>query len=241
MKTKFKITAKIAQKVLIALLAIDILLVAIYGLTLLPGTPPFLAWLFDLDRERTLPTAFSALQLFLIGVVFLYSSRWPQQSRIAVPGALIVVGLGFVFLSLDEALAIHERISRTLKPIEWVPMFKGRHGAWIPLYLGAIGALLVAGRRTVGAMFRVYRRQSWIMVAGALVFCFGAVALEILSYQYLRGVDYSPLYKLQVATEELFEMVGASLILYGALGCACPTPEDTSRNASRQHPLTEQT
>lgn len=211
---------KVPTKVLYVLLTLDIFLLLAYILILLVDVNPLLSWQFDLDKERTISSVYSALKLFCIGFIFLLSDYWVNRHRTVSARFLTLVGIGFLFLSLDEALAIHERISRFFKPIAWYPMFQGRHGAWIPLYLMASAALLVTFRRTLVAMFRVYRLQMLIMATGVATVLIGAVGLEIISYQYLRGPDYSSLYTVQVAVEEFLEMVGTSLFLYGTLLCA---------------------
>ena len=45
----------------------------------------------------------------------------------------------------------------------------------------------------------------------------GGVGLEIISYQFLREDETSLFYIVEVAFEEFLEMLGASLILYGAI------------------------
>ena len=46
---------------------------------------------------------------------------------------------------------------------------------------------------------------------------FGAVVLEIISYQYLRTPEMYNWYLFKVALEEGLEMLGASIILYAVL------------------------
>ena len=49
--------------------------------------------------------------------------------------------------------------------------------------------------------------------------------MEIISYNYLKGMERQLLYKVEVALEEFFEMVGVSIILYGVILCALREPE----------------
>ena len=121
---------------------------------------------------------------------------------------------------MDEAATIHEKMTTVLRKIEWVPSFKGGHGIWILVYSAIAMVILIIGRRTIISFFKVYPRQAIIMLMGITIFLAGAVGLEIISYQFLRTAEYLPIYKLEVALEEVFEMAGASVILYGTILCA---------------------
>lgn len=200
----FKFTPQDANRMLFILILLEV----------------FLTLTFDLGKEASIPAWFSSMQLFLIGILFLFSKNWPKIHCIAAPYFLLFVGAGFIFLSMDEAAALHEKITAALKHIEWVPRFKGDHGIWIPAYFSMAIAMAVIGRRTIISGFKVYPRQAIIMLSGTIILLTGAVGLEIISYQYLRGSEYSYLYEVEVMVEEFFEMVGASLILYGTILCA---------------------
>lgn len=56
------------------------------------------------------------------------------------------------------------------------------------------------------------------MASGFAILLIGAVVLEVIGYQYLRGVpSLSHLYPLEVALEEFLEMIGVSIAVYGAI------------------------
>jgi hypothetical protein len=173
--------------------------------------------LFDLDGERTIPALFSSAQLFLVGLVFLLIGRETNPTRLPSPLFFFIVGAGFIFLALDEAISIHEKITHAFKNVAWMPRFKGNHGIWILLYplIGSIIFLIVY--QDLKAMWNRYRSTSMIIVLGAGIFVFGGIVLEILSYQFLRTGTTPILYKGEVALEEFLEMVGISVIFYGAL------------------------
>ena len=221
----FQFTIKDANRLLFTLILFEICLTLIFALDVLLEMPWPIHKLFNLDGEATIPAWFSSIQLFLIGVLFLFSGHWPQKHRIVIPGFLLLVGMGFIFLSADEAAVIHEKITGVLKCVEWVPRFKGNHGIWIPVYFSIAVVLAVIGRRTINSVLKAYPRQAIIILSGFVVFLIGAVGLEIISYWYLRGTEYSFLYKVEVALEEFFEMAGASIILYGTILCALRDPE----------------
>ena len=220
----FKFTHKDANKLLLGLILFEVFLSLVFALDIVLETSWQGPRIFDLDGEATIPAWFSSLQLFLIGVLFLFSRNWPQINRVFAPNVLLLVGCGFVFLSMDEAASFHEGITYNLDHIDWIPKFKGGHGIWIPIYLIMALVLVAASVRTIKSVFQVYSRQATIMLSGALVFLAGAVGLEIIGYQYVRGSEYSHLYEIEVLLEELLEMVGASIILYGTVLCALSKP-----------------
>lgn len=218
MRLSFDLEVKDAKKLLIWLLGFELLLVAIYALDNALGMPIWtLHSLFDLDAEQTIPDWFSALQLALVGLVFMLKARQPDVAHGLSPRFILLVGAGFLFLSADEAASIHERIGALLKKTRSAPGFKGGHGLWMLPY-AVLGLLLLwANLRSVAIMLTRYRRASLLMLGGFGVILVGAVGLEALSYQYLRGGDTPGLYVVEVACEEFLEMFGASVMLYGAL------------------------
>lgn len=216
-----------AKKLLVSLLLFETLLITIYLLGI-DGMPLKLGILFDLDRELTVPAWFSSMQLLVIGMLFLFSHNWPQRALIRFPNFLYLAGLGFIFLSMDEAISLHERLSTTLGHMksDWTPSFKGGCGIWMAVYLPVLMILALAAHRTIITFFRAYPHQARLLLVGAGIFFLGAVVLEIISYQYLRDNEASQIYKLEVALEEFFEMVGSSLILYGTILCAYTKPSN---------------
>ena len=229
----FPFTTRDANKLLIALLLFEVCLVLVFMLDALVEMPRPIHRLFDLDRESTIPAWFSAVQLFVIGMLFLFSGQWSRVHRIVRPGFLLVVGMAFIFLSMDEAASIHENITAGLKHVEWIPRFKGDHGIWIQFYILIIVVLAVVGGGTLVSMLSVYPRQSLILFFGLVTLLIGGIGMEIISYWYLRGSELAYLYKIEVALEEFFEMAGASIVLYGTISCALKPLELTTAESEK--------
>ncbi len=94
-----------------------------------------------MDGEQTIPAWFSSVQLFLIGLVFLLKIVHAHAEPAIARSFLLLMGLGFMFLSADEATQIHEQLSRSADKFGGLPGFKGGHGYWIAAY-GLIGVML---------------------------------------------------------------------------------------------------
>ena len=215
-----------AGKLFAVLLLFEACLVLIYLFDVFAGMPRPVHILFDLDAERTIPAWFSSAQLSCIGLVLLLSRFWPQQPHPEVAWFFLFTGLGFLFLSIDEAFELHEKVTGLLRPFEWIPRFRGNHGIWIPIYLIVMILLAFLFRHAIAALFQAYPRRIRIVLAGLAVFFIGAVGMEVISYQYVRPLGQSSIwYKLEVALEEFLEMAGASLVLYGVLSGALGAPE----------------
>ncbi|MCM1983197.1 hypothetical protein [Lyngbya confervoides] len=211
----FRVRVRDADHLLRLLILWECLLAGVYLLTTLTGMTGPIQQLFDLDREKTIPALFSALQLLGIGVAFWFSGLWSQSYRVSYAGFLKFAGLGFVFLALDEAAAIHERIGKYLRHFDWIPRLSGAHGGvWIWVYLSLALVILVITHRRILALWREHPKIVLLLAAGLGIFLLGAVGMEILSYLFFRQAEQSWLYILQVALEELLEMIGASVVLY---------------------------
>jgi len=206
------------NKLLYGLVAIEVLFVLIFFIDYLLGTPIWIIHTyFYLDGEMNIPAWFSSIQLSLVGIVFLLRAYQPVSSDYPSPVFMLMLGAGFLFLSADELTKIHETFSKTLKSIEWVPRFKGGNGLWISVYLLLCLTFVLTTYRHFCAMWNLYRKESFFMMTGIMVFLLGAVGFEIISYQFLRDDTSSMLYQVEVAVEEFLEMMGISLVLYGSI------------------------
>ena len=166
---------------------------------------------FDLGAEGTVPAWFSSGQFLLVGLALLAAAALRRGVSPSEMRLLLVAGLGFIFLSADEAAMIHERITRYFRTYEALPRFAGNRGVWVFVY-GAIGLVLFAVFiRSIAGFVRRLPRQSLLMASGFTIIVLGAVGLEVL---YFYDLWTGPA---QTAAEESLEMVGASLILTGAV------------------------
>jgi hypothetical protein len=168
----------------------------------------------DVDREVSIPTWFSAIQLFAIGLLLILQARGAKQLRFY----LFILGLGFMFLSMDESAAIHEKIIDSAKrlDLQWLLRLTcmGSHKAWMVPYVLVGLAVLLASYRPVLFIWRNFRREAVLVAIGLLLFGIGGIGLEILSFEFAEASSGTA-YNWTVAGEEFFEMAGMSVVLYG--------------------------
>jgi hypothetical protein len=158
------------------------------GVSLLAG--------FDLDRELVPPAAFSALLLLTAGGVAFLLADADRESGTSYR----VIGALYLFMGLDEGLAVHEHLSL------WTGI------GWIKLYSPIF---LLAGI----AWVRVLRRL-WNLVPARLLMIAGAafwVVSQVLEKVEALGGDRAAHYHVYVVFEETFEMAGSSCFLLGLL------------------------
>lgn len=215
------LTHRDAKRLLLGLIAIELVLTAIHmaGVTLefQLGRPIRVFHYADMDEEGNVPAWFSTIQLFIVALVAGLMARRARGDAMAFRPYILVWALGFLFLSMDEMVGIHETVSFVVaREFGGLPHFKGGHGYWIPLYIAVVLGVVLVGARRGFAFYRLFPRESRVITAGILVFLGGAVGLEAVSY-YMTDRGQTLLYGLQVGAEEFLEMLGVSLILYGTL------------------------
>jgi hypothetical protein len=204
------------------LLAIDFVLVTSYLVNHFSGAPFWkVTQLLDLNGEPTFATWYSAMKLGSIGLVLALAcwTRLPKNG--ARDGMLTIVPLIFWMMSLDEVAQIHEWLGE--KGDLLLPGGT-RHGSWLPhtgFWMFQMGIpfavfcwwLLRRAEARLPACSRGYR----LLGLGMLIFLVGANGWEILSNYVYQQPDY---YAIEAFAEELSEMTGATVMLWGALQLA---------------------
>jgi hypothetical protein len=182
---------------------------------------------FHMDKEGTITSWFSSMQLLTVAVLFYIASRVENKLRVLF---LICAGV-LVFFSADEAAGIHERVAKLLVQAGIRPVF-GWIGPWIILYplVAIVGLLIVIPALHV--MWREHRQPFELVVLGSLVFIFGAVGMECIGwgvFSPIRNPAHSIFYAGSVAVEEFCEMLGVSIALYGVLTFVLEHPTVSSK------------
>lgn len=196
--------------ILAVLLLVDLFLLVMFLTAVRSGSWMLMQW-FDLDSEQSLTTWFASSQLLIAGLILLLASGQSVGANRPSRSFCILVGLGLIFLSADEAASIHETLTLLVKErAAFMPLFRGDHGAWIFVY-GVIGLILLAANlRNIAILYHHHRRALLTVAAGFVGLVAGSVLVEIAGY-------YAWLFSapLQLTIEEGLELAGVSVMVFG--------------------------
>jgi hypothetical protein len=198
---------------------IDLGLGAAHIIDYLSGRPYWLlSRLIDLGQEGNIPQWYSSVQWFtaaaLLGIFAYYNFyRFRLRSWL-----LLALPLVFLAFSMDEVAMIHERLGRNTDVV--LPGGSRqdnvffRTGVWmfvmglpfIALFAALVFSVRVYFRRAAGPLKK--------MLLGVAVFLGGALGSEAFSNFV---IDFDSAYGvLQVVSEEVCEMLGSTIVLWGS-------------------------
>lgn len=203
-----------------AFLAADLGLGLMYVVMIGIGGPDKpLSWLFDLNRESSLTTWYASMQLFLVGCMLLLFVGHEFRRTRPHPWLLWLLPAAFLALSVDEVAMIHEWAGRKLDEV-FMPggdragsaIFRGT-GIWplalpIPFVLFMILLYFRLREHFLGCQRAVKR-----FAAGLGLLIAGAAGVEMV-YNFIPWNGVAQL--LQILFEEVMELGGATLMLWGA-------------------------
>ena len=179
--------------------------------------------LLDLNRERNIPTLFSALQLVIAAVLLLligHKHRSNGDSHIA----WVLLAAIFLFLAIDETASLHERLSDPIRAL--IDPTGLLYFPWVIPYSIAV-LILLAGFS--GFLMRLpTSARRWFFISG-VIYISGAIGFEMLSARHkeLFGSD-NAIYALYYTCEETLEMLGVAIFIYALLRYACATFQSIS-------------
>jgi len=213
-----------AKKILFSLIFIELIFAAIFYFNISSGEPSWLInILFNFDGEHNIPAWFSSSQYLLIAILLLV--LW-QQKRLNPPPSsafLLISGLLFIFLSMDEATDFHGKLAEMRHHFQWIPQAEEGRGIWISVYIFLGSVFILVTFRDLLALWKAYPKESMIVAIGATLLILGAAGMESIAYKILEGTTAQealatdPIYRIELLIEELLEMIGCSLMLYGAM------------------------
>lgn len=159
--------------------------------------------LFDVDEENNIPTWFSSANLMLTAAItlLLTTEKWRQRDRWRRHWMLL--GWGFLLLSLDEMAGLHESLNVVTE------------ASWAVYALPLIALLAIIFFRF---LFFLPARTALLFVLSGLIFLGGAVGVELYTEPYLLNDELNTLaYNLWTPVEEGMEMFGVILFQYALL------------------------
>ena len=165
---------------------------------------------FSLGAEQNFPTYFSTFVLLgcsaMLGVIGIGETGEEGHGTIY----WFALALIFLFLSMDEMMMIHERLTEPVRAL--VGDSYAPHYAWILPY----GLMLVAiGIAYARFLFRLPRRTALLFVVSGVLYVSGAIGFETMSGVISSEVGNKNVTYVALQTiEEILEMIGAIFFLY---------------------------
>ena len=170
---------------------------------------------FSLSGEQNVPTWYASGALLMSGALFSLIAHTKRAA--ADPFARHWQGLGviFVMLSLDEAVALHDGLNLVVDSLGGGGGGIFRWG-WV---LFAMAAVLGVGLAYLRFFLSLAPHFQRLFFSAAALFVGGAVGCEMLgAAQWRDGVELQSLgYAITSSLEETLEMCGIALLIYALL------------------------
>ena len=194
-----------------ALLALSLASV-VYKFEIDPGPHETLMRVANLDSEGGLGAWFESSALLLSGLLMLLIAAVRRRDGAAYVRHWAVLGTVFVYLSIDEAAALHEL---TINPLN--DRFDAGGVLYYTWIVPAALILLVLGATYLRFLRDLAPRTRALMLTAAALYIGGGMGMEAADGLYVDHHDKDTLvYALLTNFEEVLEMAGI-LVLFGAL------------------------
>lgn len=169
----------------------------------------------DFDYEANLPSLYSSTAiLFCAALLWIISiQKYNEQA----PFRYHWIGLAiiFIFLGIDEAVALHEDIGDIMEEQKWVDAKGFLFFAWVVPYGFLLMLFAVSYLKFV---FALPRPTMILFICAGLLFISGALGFEVIGAREadLHGTE-TILYSVLYTIEELCEMIGIVIFCYALL------------------------
>lgn len=171
---------------------------------------PVLLAAFSLGAENNFPAYFSTLALLACSVLLAAIAIGETRQEGCRPSYWAALSGIFLFLSMDEMMSIHERLSEPVKAL--VGETAVFHYAWVRPY-GVLVVIFVAAFSRF--LIHLPRRTALFFVLSGALYVTGALGFETLSgYHYSRLGAKDVAYVALQTMEEILEISGTILFLY---------------------------
>jgi len=165
---------------------------------------------FDIDLEDNVPSWWQSTSLALAGALAAVLSANTRLGRAGESGAWRWISAGLVLLSMDEALALHERLELPSRIVGPRPDLRAFTWLLAGIAIAAVAALFLRGllRKLGYATARRLAAALAVYAAGVI----GGEALSALAAWLFPQRGYG--YVLVVHFEEFLEMLGVALVTW---------------------------
>ena len=155
--------------------------------------------IFDLDEEESFGTWFSSGILFVAGALLLNQARALRPKGESEHRWWFVLGLAFVFLSMDEVVGMHELMNTLMEDTPWTVV--------------GFPVLAFVGLSYLPFLWRYRGRTALLFIVAGLMYGGGAVGVEHFTDAEVNSLHYN----MWTALEEGMEMYGVIVLIYAIL------------------------
>jgi hypothetical protein len=172
------------------------------------------SYLFKLDNESNLPTWFSVIQLAATSLAIFITASFHAERRGARSG-WIMLGVMFLYMSLDEATDLHGAWIGFLP--EDASLLGQRSGFdWV---LPGLMIVLLISAMFLPWLKQLPRKTLILFIIAAATYVLGGMGLELIGAFTFRPDPSASnlLYGLVATAEETLEMLGVAIMLFAVL------------------------
>lgn len=169
---------------------------------------------FYVDLEANVPTYFNTVILFIPALLLGIISAWKHSIKDKFKIHWIGLTLIFLYLSMDEAAALHERLIKPVRAI--LHIYEGWfYFAWI---IPGIAAVTLFGLSYIRFFINLSNKFKALFFVSLTIYVGGIIGGEIVSgyFAQLTGLNNFT-YAMFTSLEESLEYIGASLLIYSLL------------------------
>ena len=168
---------------------------------------------FYMDAEGNIPAHLNALLLFIPAMLFGMIGAWKYSEKDKFRFHWFGLALVFLFLSFDEAAALHERLIKPMRAIAGADGFF--YFTWV---IPGLIAVALFGLLYLIFFLHLDKKFKILFLFSLGVYIGGVIGGEMLSGYYAAALGQKNITYATVASiEESIEMIGCSFIIYSLL------------------------
>ena len=168
---------------------------------------------FDVSREKNIPTWYSSMALIGSSLLLGFIAFAKKTAKAPYAGHWSALSIIFVYLSIDEAAVIHERLNQPLR--QMLGIGDVVLDSWV-----LFGAVFVTIGFLVYVKFLIHlpKKTRCLFLGAGAIFVGGALGVESVNTYFKRLYgDETLIFATLTSVEEFFEMAGIIVFIYALL------------------------
>lgn len=178
----------------------------------------------SVDGEQNLPTFFSVLLILVATLLLAVITVFKNAQGAPCVRYWAILASGFLFIALDEATSIHEKLQGPMSRLLGEDRPDVFHFAWVA---PGMAIVLLVGLFFLKFLLRLPAKTRLLFCVSAALYLGGAIVLELIGghYAITHGIR-SWIFIASSSVEEGLEMGGIILFIFALLGYMAETFEE---------------